>query len=263
MTQETPKTLELAYSETGAGTPLVVLHGLFGSRRNWASLARQLGETHRVFALDLRNHGESPWAETMSYREMAADVAGFLTREGLEGATVLGHSMGGKTAMVLALEQGELVGRLIVADIAPVAYAHTHLPYIKAKQAVNLSTVSRRSEVDLVLQEAIPERGLRSFLMHNLVTEGGRLRWRINLEALHDNMDDLVSFPDHLDDLSYDGPSLFLAGADSQYLQLAHLPRIRALFPASEIDAIAAAGHWVHADQPEAFLARVQAFLSA
>ena len=254
--------LELSFTEVGEGPPLVILHGLFGSGRNWASLAQRLGEVHRVITLDLRNHGESPWAETMTYREMAEDVADFLTREGLEGATLLGHSMGGKTAMVLALEQGELISRLIVVDIAPVAYAHTHLPYIKAKQAVDLEAVSRRSEVDLVLQEAVPERGLRSFLLHNLVTEGGRLRWRINLEALHDNMDDLVSFPDHLDDLSYDGPSLFLAGADSLYLQLAHLPRIRALFPASEIDAIAAAGHWVHADQPEAFLARVRAFLS-
>ena len=254
--------LELAFTEVGDGPPLVILHGLFGSRRNWTRLAQRLGERHRVVALDLRNHGDSPWAETMSYREMAEDVADFLTREGLEGATVLGHSMGGKTAMVLALEQGELVSRLIVVDIAPVAYAHTHLPYVKAKQAVDLATVSRRSEVDLVLQEAVPERGLRSFLLHNLVTEGGRLRWRINLEALHDNMDDLVSFPDQLDDLSYDGPTLFLAGADSLYLQLAHLPRIRSLFPASEIDAIAAAGHWVHADQPEAFLARVRAFLA-
>ena len=237
--------------------PLVLLHGLFGSARNWQSQARALADEYRVLAMDLRNHGESPWVETMSYREMAEDVASFLTREGLEGATVMGHSMGGKTAMVLALEQGELVSRLIVVDIAPVAYAHTHLPYIKAKQAVDLDAVSRRSEVDLVLQEAIPERGLRSFLLHNLVTEGGRLRWRINLEALHDNMDDLVSFPDPVDDLSYDGPTLFLAGAESQYLQLAPLPRIRTLFPASEIDAIAAAGHWLHADQPQAFLARV------
>jgi esterase len=255
--------LDLSFTETGAGPPLVILHGLFGSNRNWASLARQLGETHRVFALDLRNHGASPWAETMTYREMAEDVAAFLERHGLQGATVLGHSMGGKTAMVLALEQGELVGRLIVVDIAPVAYAHTHLPYIKAKQAVDLDAVERRSEVDLVLQEAIPERSLRNFLMHNLVTEGGRLRWRINLQALHDNMDDLTGYPDDLDGLRYDGPTLFLAGADSHYLEIGHLPRIRTLFPAAEIDAIAGAGHWVHAEQPQAFLARVRAFLAA
>jgi len=253
--------LNLSFAEVGTGPPLVILHGLFGSRRNWASLARQLGETHRVFTLDLRNHGDSPWSETMSYREMAEDVGTFLGSHGLDGATLMGHSMGGKTAMLLALEEGDLVSRLIVVDIAPVAYAHTHLPYIKAKQAVDLDAAARRSEVDQVLQEAIPERSLRNFLMHNLVTEGGRLRWRINLQALHDNMDDLTGYPDDLDGLSYDGPTLFLAGADSHYLEIGHLPRIRALFPAAEIDAIAGAGHWVHAEQPQAFLARVQAFL--
>lgn len=255
--------LDLSFTEVGEGPPLVILHGLFGSRRNWASLARRLGETHRVVTLDLRNHGDSPWADTMTYREMAEDVATLLTREGLEGATVMGHSMGGKTAMLLALEQGELVSRLIVVDIAPVAYDHTHLPFIKAKQAVDLDAAVRRSEVDLVLREAIPEPGLRSFLMHNLVTEAGRLRWRINLEALHDNMDNLTGYPEDLDGLSYDGPTLFLAGADSHYAHVGHHPRIRELFPAAEIDAIAAAGHWVHTDQPRAFFARVQAFLAA
>ncbi len=125
--------LELAYTETGEGPPLVILHGLFGSSRNWASVARRLGETHRVFALDLRNHGASPWAETMDYGEMADDVRAFLARHGLAGATVMGHSMGGKTAMRLALEHGRDVGRLIVVDFAPVAYAHTHRPCPSSK----------------------------------------------------------------------------------------------------------------------------------
>ncbi len=126
-------TLELAYTETGEGPPLVILHGLFGSSRNWASVARRLGETHRVFAVDLRNHGASPWAETMDYGEMAEDVRAFLARHGLAGATVMGHSMGGKTAMRLALEHGRDVGRLIVVDFAPVAYAHTHRPCPSSK----------------------------------------------------------------------------------------------------------------------------------
>ncbi|MDX1575370.1 MAG: alpha/beta fold hydrolase [Kiloniellales bacterium] len=255
------ETVELAYSETGAGPPLVILHGLFGSRRNWAGIARQLGDAYRVFALDLRNHGESPWAESMSYRAMAADVAAFLERQGLEGATVLGHSMGGKAAMLLALERGELVGRLIVVDIAPVAYGHSHLPTIEAMRAIDLSAVSRRGEVDQALQGAVPDPGLRGFLLHNLASEDGRLRWRINLAALGNNMDGLIGYPDDLADLSYDGASLFLAGAVSDYLRAEHHPPIRALFPAAEFDAIAGAGHWVHAEQPEAFLARVQAFL--
>jgi len=255
--------LDLAFAETGAGPPLVILHGLFGSGRNWASVARALGARHRVFTLDLRNHGDSPRAASMGYREMAADVAHFLARHGLEGATVIGHSMGGKTAMVLALEHGALVGRLIVVDIAPVAYRHSHLPLIEAMAAVDLARASRRAEVDAALKDAAPEAGLRAFLLHNLETGEGDLRWRVNLAALGDNMDELIGYPDGLEGRSYAGPALFLAGADSDYLRREHAAAIRALFPAAEIDAIAGAGHWVHAEQPQAFLARVQAFLEA
>lgn len=261
MTGQPLETVELAYSETGDGPPLVILHGLFGSRRNWASHARHLGERFRVLTLDLRNHGESPWAEAMSYRLMAADVAAFLERHGLAGATVLGHSMGGKAAMLLALEQGPLVGRLLVVDIAPVAYGHSHLPLIEAMRAVDLGAAARRSDVDQALQGAVPDPGLRSFLLHNLASEGGQLRWRINLAALGDNMDALIGYPDDLAGLSYADASLFLAGAASDYLRAEHHPLIRSLFPAAEFDAIAGAGHWVHAEQPQAFLARVQAFL--
>lgn len=255
--------LELSFAETGAGPPLVILHGLFGSNRNWASLARQLGDSHRVFTLDLRNHGQSPWAETMTYREMAGDVAAFLVGHGLEGATVMGHSMGGKTAMLLALEEGDLVGRLIVVDIAPVAYGHSHLPYIEAMQAVDLSAAARRGEVDRALRDAVPDPGLRGFLLHNLASEAGRIRWRINLAALGDNMDELIGYPNDLEGLSYNGATLFLSGAGSDYVQADYHPRIGALFPAAEIDTIAGAGHWVHAEQPQAFLARLQAFLGA
>jgi pimeloyl-ACP methyl ester carboxylesterase len=255
--------LDLSFTEVGAGPPLIILHGLFGSSRNWASHARHLSETHRVFTLDLRNHGASPWAESMTYREMAEDVGAFLVGHGLEGATVLGHSMGGKTAMLLALERGDLIGRLIVVDIAPVPYGHSHLPYIEAMRAVDLSAAARRGEVDWALRDAVPDAGLRGFLLHNLASEEGRLRWRINLAGLGDNMDTLIGYPDDLTGLSYGGPTLFLAGATSDYLLAEHHPYIRALFPAAEIDAIPGAGHWVHAEQPQAFLARVQAFLAA
>jgi pimeloyl-ACP methyl ester carboxylesterase len=199
----------------------------------------------------------------MTYREMAEDVGAFLVGHGLEGATVLGHSMGGKTAMLLALERGDLVGRLIVVDIAPVAYGHSHLSYIEAMQAVDLGAVARRGEVDRALRDAVPDPGLRGFLLHNLASEEGRLRWRINLAGLGDNMDTLIGYPDDLTGLSYGGSTLFLTGATSDYLLAEHHPYIRALFPAAEIDAIAGAGHWVHAEQPQAFLARVQTFLAA
>jgi pimeloyl-ACP methyl ester carboxylesterase len=255
--------LELSHVEYGAGPPLVILHGLFGSARNWASIAKRLGETHRIFVLDLRNHGASPSAATMSYREMAADVAAFMERHGLAGATVMGHSMGGKTAMMLALEQGEAVGRLIVVDIAPAPYGHSHLPIIRAMQRADLSAARRRSEVDGQLDAEIPDPALRGFLLQNLVSEEGRLAWRINLEALADNMETLTGFPDDVAAHGYHGPVLFLAGGRSEYVELEHHGEIGRLFPAADIDAVPTAGHWVHAEDPTAFLARVEVFLKA
>jgi len=249
-------TLELAYTETGEGPPLVILHGLFGSSRNWASVARQLGETHRVFAVNLRNHGTSPWAETMDYGEMAEDVHAFLAHHGLAGATVMGHSMGGKTAMCLALKYGHDVGRLIVVDIAPVAYTHTHLPYVEAMRAVDLGTA--RAEVDRQLEEAIPEAALRGFLLHNLISEDGRLTWRINLSALAANMNSLIGYPEEFEGHTYVGPTHFISGAASDYVREEHHSRIRDLFPKAETESIPKAGHWVHAEQPTAFLERVR-----
>ena len=254
-------TLELAYTETGEGPPLVILHGLFGSSRNWASIARRLGETHRVFAVDLRNHGASPWAETMDYGEMAEDVRAFLARHGLAGATVMGHSMGGKTAMRLALDHGLDVGRLIVVDIAPVTYTHTHGPIVAALRAVDLTAAGRRADVDRQLQVAIPDADLRSFLIHNLVSEDGWLHWRINLAALAANMNNLIGFPEDLAGLTYGGPAHFLRGAASDYVQESYHARIRELFPKAEIDSVPEAGHWVHAEQPVVFLERVRSIL--
>lgn len=255
--------LELSYSEYGTGPPLVILHGLFGSARNWTTIAKQLAEAYHVYTLDLRNHGASPWASSMTYPEMADDVRAFLERHGLEGATLLGHSMGGKTAMLLALEHGRLVGRLIVADIAPVTYGHTQLPYVDAMLGADLGTATRRSEVDRQLGPRIPEAALRGFLLQNLVMEDGRLRWRINLGALAENMDVLAGYPAQPAGLSYTGPALFLTGALSDYVQPEHHALIRRLFPRARIDALPAAGHWLHAERPQEFVARLRSFLNA
>lgn len=169
--------------------------------------------------------------------------------------------MGGKTAMRLALEHGRDVGRLIVVDIAPVAYAHTHRPTVEAMRAVDLAAAGRRADVDRQLQAAIPEAALRSFLLHNLVSEDGRLNWRINLAALAANMNTLTGYPEDLAGLTYGGPTHFLSGAASDYVREAHHARIRDLFPKAEIDSIPEAGHWVHAEQPAAFLERVRSIL--
>lgn len=258
--------LDLAYAEFGSsGPPVVVLHGLLGSARNWTAIAKRLGASRHVYTLDLRNHGGSPWADGMSYGAMAEDVRRFIAGRGLAGAAaVVGHSMGGKAAMTLALEHGEVVERLVVVDIAPVPYAHgTFMPFVRAMRAVDPSGVSRRAEVDERLREAVPDPGVRAFLLQNLVSDerGGGLRWRVNLAAIEADMADVMGFPDPEPGRAYEGRTLFLAGERSDYVRPEHHGTIRGLFPNVTIEAVPGAGHWVHAEQPERFLERVQAFL--
>ena len=255
--------LELAYDAYGeAGRPLVILHGLLGSARNWTALAKQLGESARVFALDLRNHGRSPWAEAMSFNAMAGDVAAFIERHELRPATVIGHSLGGKVAMRLALSRPSLVDRLVVVDVAPVAYRHSFAGYVEALRRIDLSALRRRSEADLALEEAIPEPGIRSFLLQNLVQSDTGFSWRINLAALADNMNELMGFP--VDPAAaYRGPTLFLAGGRSDYIGPEHEALIGRLFPQARHAVVEDAGHWVQAESPAEFLAQLQAFANS
>ena len=174
----------------------MVLHGLLGSARNWTSIARQLGESFRVFALDLRNHGRSPWAATMALDEMAADVAAFIERHELRAATVLGHSLGGKVAMRLALTRPELAARLVVVDVAPVAYEHGFAGYIEALRRSIRRACSAAPTPMARCGAAIPDPGIRSFLLQNLVPSGGSFAWRVNLAALAGNMATMMGFPD-------------------------------------------------------------------
>lgn len=258
-----PQGLPLSFLEAGdtiGGTPLLVLHGLFGSARNWQAIARRLGEQRHVYALDLRNHGGAPWAPGMSYPEMAADVLRFLDDRGFSRAAVLGHSMGGKTAMALALAHPDRVERLIVADIAPVTYTHTHAPFVAAMKAARLDGLTRRGEVEAQLVDAVPEAPLRSFLLQNLVLEQGAFRWRINLDAIGANMDHLIGFPD-LDGATYGGPALFIGGTASDYITAASEPAIHRHFPKARVAMIPGAGHWVHAERPEEFTGLVEGFL--
>jgi pimeloyl-ACP methyl ester carboxylesterase len=245
-----------------AGRPLVIAHGLFGAGRNWTSLAKRLAKSRPVIVVDMRNHGDSPWSDEAGYRAMAADLAETVAAAG-GVADVLGHSMGGKAAMALALSAPERVRRLIVADIAPVAYDHAHGDYVAAMRAVDLSRVARRSDADPMLAAAIPQAPLRAFILQNLVIEEGRARWRPNLDALAASMDELLSFPADLPRARWDGPALFLRGGASDYVAEAHAPAVRARFPAARIETLDGAGHWLHADRPEAFVNAVEAFLTA
>ena len=257
--------VELAHLEHGAerevAPPLLIAHGLFGSARNFHTLGRRLARGRRVLMVDMRNHGQSPWAERNDYEAMAEDLADAIERLTEGRAAVLGHSMGGKAAMTLAGTYPELVEALIVADIAPVAHEHTHLGYVRAMKAVDLDRVRRRSDADPMLAEAIPEAPLRAFILQNLVIEDGRARWRINLDALEANMDALLDFPDDLPEPAYRGPAYFLHGSKSPYVPPETHPRIRALFPEAEIEALEGAGHWLHAEKPDAFVERVGGWL--
>jgi pimeloyl-ACP methyl ester carboxylesterase len=241
--------------------PLLIAHGLFGSARNFNTLGKRLATTRRVVMVDMRNHGLSPWDDDNSYPAMAADLADAVARLCGGEAVVLGHSMGGKAAMTLALSRAEMLAGLIVADIAPVPHSHSHLHFIKAMQAVDLSKIGRRAEADPMLAEAVAEPMLRSFLLQNLTVEDGRAEWRINLAALEANMAALLDFPSGLPGPAFDGPAYFLHGGASPYVPPETHPRIRALFPAAEIEALPGAGHWLHAEQPEAFLGKVESWL--
>jgi pimeloyl-ACP methyl ester carboxylesterase len=235
-------------------TPLLIAHGLFGSARNWGVLARRLSSGRQVAAVDMRNHGASPWAEAHDYPSLASDLAEVI---GTQPHDVLGHSMGGKAAMVLALTRPELVRRLVVADIAPAAYPHSQSHLIAAMRAVDLSRVTRRSEAAEQLA-AVPDDGTRSFLLQSLDVAGGR--WTLNLDALDAEMSKIVGFPEI--EGRYDGPALFLTGGASDYVRPEHENRIRALFPKARIEAIPGAGHWLHAERPREVEAAVDAFLS-
>jgi pimeloyl-ACP methyl ester carboxylesterase len=253
--------MELAVSELGAGPPLVILHGLFGSARNWAGIAKVLAARRRVLAVDLRNHGASPWSDAMGYADMAGDVAALIEARGFGRAAVLGHSMGGKAAMWLALTRPAAVERLVVVDVAPASYPPVLLDYVHAMQAVDLGAVRRRADADAALQQVVRDPAERGFLLQNLMLEEGGARWRLNLDVLERTLPDIAGWRDPPGDCRYDGPALFVAGARSDYVQAAHDPRIRALFPAAEVVRIADAGHWVHAEQPQAFIAAVAPFL--
>ena len=245
--------------EMGEGdVPLVIVHGLFGSARNWRVLQKRLSAKRRVLAVDLRNHGESFWHADNSYEALADDLAEVIAAHG-GVADVLGHSMGGKAAMVLALTRPESVRRLIVADIAPTAYGHTQAGHIAAMQAVDLSVVSRRSEADKQLAETVPNAPLRAFFLQSVALQEGSARWQLNLQALADEMPKIMGFPEL--GAVFDGLTLMLHGGLSDYVQSKMHPEIRRRFPQAKFAEIEGAGHWLHAEKPREFLAAVEGFL--
>ncbi|MBI5615520.1 MAG: alpha/beta fold hydrolase [Gammaproteobacteria bacterium] len=248
--------LELHAEITGEGPPVVILHGLFGSSRNWAGVARSLAPRHRVWALDARNHGQSPHSSAMDYRVMAADVARFLERHSLQGVTLVGHSMGGKTAMTLALLDDTRLARLIVVDIAPLAYDDEHTAIVDAMLGLPLTEVKRRGDADRLLAAAVPDPEIRLFLLQNLRFEHGTTTWRLNLPALRAGMKNLVGELPVAPDARSGKPAYFIRGGRStRVADGAPAASIAPHFPRAALLTIPDAGHWPHAEQPAAFMA--------
>ncbi|MGR3468309.1 MAG: alpha/beta fold hydrolase [Shimia sp.] len=238
----------------GPATPLLIAHGLFGSGRNWGVIAKRLSDRGPVTRVDMRNHAGSFWADSHSYPDMAADLTAVM-----EGPTdLLGHSMGGKAAMVAALS-GAPVRRLIVADIAPVAYGHTQLHLIEAMRNVPQAALSRRSEADAALARDVDDPVVRAFLTQSLDTKAKA--WRLNLDVLEREMPTILGFPEVSG--RFEGPTLFLSGAASDYVRREHRETIKALFPAARFAKLPGAGHWLHAEKPREFEAAVRHFLEA
>lgn len=242
------------------GAPLLIAHGLFGMARNWGVLAKRLAGKRQVISVDMRNHGASFWASSNSYADMASDLAAVI--ESLGGrADVLGHSMGGKASMVLALTRPDLVRTMVVADIAPVAYSHSQQDKIEAMLAIDLSIVNRRGDADLQIRELVEDPSLRPFLLQSLTLGVGGASWKLNLKALGNAMEEIIGFPDVSS--HFDGEVLFLSGGNSDYVRAEHHARIAGLFPNAKFETIEGAGHWLHAEKPREFEVAVSGFLNA
>jgi esterase len=252
--------MKLHFKESGQGRAVILLHGLFGSADNWHPIALRLAEKFHVFALDQRNHGQSPHSEEMNYSLMAADANELMAARGIETAFVIGHSMGGKTAMQFALQFPARVEKLVVADMAPRAYAPAHDKILAALLALELPSFQTRQQIEDALAPEIPDLVLRRFLLKNLGRNGaGGFFWKMNLRGLSENYPRLgepVSAA-----VPFAKPVLFIRGGKSNYLKTGDEPLIRKLFPLAQIQTLAEASHWLHADQPEDFLRWLLDFL--
>ena len=239
---------------------LVIAHGLFGSKRNWQGLARNLSSDRQVITVDMRNHGNSFHAVGHTYFDLATDLYNLCSNLDAK-VDVLGHSMGGKAAMVFALRHPSKLNRLLVADIAPVPYQHNPDDNIEIMQGLDISSFSRRSDAEKAMVETVSDPSVRAFIAQSLLIDPEGNRWALNLEALSANMRDIVGFPQDLTG-QFTGPTVFIRGENSNYVSDKYHPAIKRMFPHAEIIDIPNAGHWVHAENPRDFLVAVRNFLT-
>ncbi|XP_016317085.1 protein ABHD11-like [Sinocyclocheilus anshuiensis] len=251
----------------GDSTPLVFLHGLFGSKSNFHSIAKSLVQRtgRKVLTVDARNHGKSPHSPVLTYKAMTHDLTHLLGQLHIGKCVLIGHSMGGKVAMTTALSQPSLVERLVVVDISPslTSVQTSFCAYIQAMKEVKIASNIPRSTARRLaedqLRKIVKERSVRQFLLTNLEEQNGHYGWRVNLEAISNYLEDIIGFPDF--NTTYEGPTLFLGGSSSAYISSENYPEIQRLFPCADIQYIPDASHWIHADKPLDFISSIITFL--
>jgi len=253
--------MKLNYKSFGSGFPLIILHGLFGMLDNWQTIAKKLADNYLVYIVDLRNHGKSPHHTDFDYEIMAEDLQVFMEENWIYEAYVLGHSMGGKTAMQFALSYPDLVKKLIVVDIAPKKYEAGHQAIFEALLSLDLSKITNRKEAAAHLKNKVPAVGTQQFLLKNLNrNKEGVYEWKMNLPIIHQQYPVILENV-KMKEQAFDSPTLFIKGGASNYILEEDLPAIQHFFPAAKLETIPKAGHWVHAAAPTELLNLVNEFL--
>ncbi len=252
--------MQLHFRSYGSGEPLIILHGVFGSSDNWQTIGKEFSAGFKVYLVDQRNHGNSPHSDEFDYNVMADDILELMLSEGMDRAHLLGHSMGGKVAMTFATRYPERVNKLVVVDISPRYYEPHHARIFRAFRSLNLETLKTRQEADDQMAYRIPEFGVRQFLLKNLTREGDKFVWKLNLDVIERNAEQIGA--PLADDDWYNGHVLFIGGGESDYIQTADHAEIKKHFPNALIKMVPSAGHWVHAEQPKTLARWVNEFLS-
>ena len=256
-----PENLEQPISS--GGVPILIIPGLFGLTPNWRRFARALAKDHSVIVIDQRNHGRSEHADTHTYADMLEDLLAVLNQKQIEQVVLLGHSMGGKVAMLFSLLHPQRVRSLVVMDIAPVLYQRNPAPFLPELLSHDVSHMGSRAEVERSLQSIIPDTPTRLFILQSLSGSAGDYQWRLNLPILNKFMSEISAFPDNLvSDRTYTGNSLFIAGGNSDYINAGHYPKISQYFPAAVHAVVPDAGHWLHVEQMDAVLNELQEFIN-
>ena len=249
----------LHYKELGEGKPLIILHGLFGTSDNWQTHAKKLSEYYRVILVDQRNHGHSPWSEDFTYEHLADDLEELILHLGIDKFTLIGHSMGGKTAMYYAQKYPSRLEKMVVVDIGIKKYPMHHNEIIKGIKSLDLSTLTSRSEAENAMKPFVDSYGVRQFLLKNLYWfEKGKLAWRMNVEVLEREMEEILA---PIPNIEVWTPTLFIRGAMSNYILDEDWDEIEEIFPDATLETIENAGHWVHSEQPEEFIEMVLGFV--